>query len=100
MRITLFIAALFLISCDIKNQNPGIIKVNQSMLDSIKLKSDTNYSKPYRNADFVTSEYFINRKDSTVCQLMKDSSGQIRQILIARNNRTLFTAQYYKNGQL
>ena len=70
------------------------------MLDSIRLKSDTNYSKPYRNADFVTSEYFVNRKDSTVCQLMKDSSGEIRQILVAKNNRNLFAAQYYQNGQL
>jgi len=61
---------------------------------------DTTYSKRYRNKEFAVAEYYINRKDTTVCQLMKDSANRIRQILIAKRDRKIFTAEYFSNGQL
>ena len=70
-------------------------------LDSIKKGSDTSWIKPYRNNEFVTAEYYVDRKDSIVTQLMKDSAGMIRQINIAKYDKVrLFFAEYYSNGQI
>jgi antitoxin component YwqK of YwqJK toxin-antitoxin module len=79
----------------------AIIKADMQWLDSIKHKSDTSWIKRYRNNEFVTAEYYIDKKDSIVTQLMKDSAGTIRQIIIARYDHTrLFFGEYYANGQL
>jgi antitoxin component YwqK of YwqJK toxin-antitoxin module len=79
----------------------GIIKPDPHWLDSIKQKSDTSWVKRYRNNEFVTAEYYIDKKDSIVTQLMKDSAGTIRQINIARyDNIRLFFGEYFGNGQL
>jgi antitoxin component YwqK of YwqJK toxin-antitoxin module len=77
-----------------------ILSIDLHWLDSIKSKSDTSYVKKYRNEDFVIAEYFINRRDSTVSQIMKDSAGLIRQIIIARKKQRIFTSSYYPNGQI
>ena len=88
-------------SCSDNKTVKEIIKVNSSWLDSIIKKSDTTWIKSYRNQEFVTAEYFVDRKDSIVAQLMKDSSGTIRQISIAKYDQVrLFFAEYYANGQL
>jgi antitoxin component YwqK of YwqJK toxin-antitoxin module len=89
-------------SCSQKDKIPKeIIKVNTNWLDSIKQKSDTSWTKLYRNNEFVTAEYYVDRKDSIVTQLMKDATGLIRQINIAKyDNIRLFFAEYYANGQL
>jgi antitoxin component YwqK of YwqJK toxin-antitoxin module len=100
MKIVLAIFSIILFTCTQKNQQGKLITINKPWLDSIIGKSDSSYSKHYRNSDFVTAEYFVNRKDSIVCQVMKDSMGNIRQILVAKKSRKLFGAEYYKNGQL
>jgi antitoxin component YwqK of YwqJK toxin-antitoxin module len=99
--LTLFLIIVFN-SCHHKDKETNkIMKVNTNWLDSIKQKSDTSWKKPYRNNEFVTSEYYIDKKDSIVTQLMKDSAGTIRQIIIAKyDNIRLFFAEYYANGQL
>jgi hypothetical protein len=91
---------LFSFGCGAGKKHPEKITVNQAMLDSVRAKSDTSYTKKYRNLDFVTADYIVNRKDSTVCQVMKDSTGMIRQVIIARKEVRMFTAEYYPNGQL
>ena len=88
-------------SCS-ENNKPvkEIIKADTKWLDSIKNKSDTSWIKPYRNKDFAIAEYYVDRKDSIVTQLMKDSAGTIRQINIAKYDMVrLFFAEYYANGQ-
>ena len=70
------------------------------MIDSVIKNSDSSYVKPYKRTDFVNAYFYINKKDSSVCQLMKDSSGTIRQIIISRKKVRIFFAQYYANGQL
>jgi antitoxin component YwqK of YwqJK toxin-antitoxin module len=78
-----------------------VLKVKKEWLDSIIKKSDTSWVKPYRNNEFVTSEYYVDRKDSIVTQLMRDSAGTIRQINIAKYDQVrLFFAEYYANGQI
>lgn len=84
--------------CTQKNSNSNISA--SSFIDSIIKNSDSSYEKPYYRTDFVTASYYTNKKDSSVCQLMKDSAGKIRQIIIAKKNIRTFFAQYYPNGNL
>ncbi len=88
---------LLLVSCAEKKSNNG---TNQSWLDSIIKNSDSSYTKPYNRTDFVTAVFYITKKDSSVCQLMKDSAGITRQIIIAKKGTRIFFGSYYKNGQL
>ena len=78
----------------------AIKKIDSAWLDSIIKNSDSSYTKPYKRTDFVTASFYLDRKDSSVCQLMKDSAGIIRQIIIAKKGTRIFFAQYYSNGQL
>ena len=95
------IILLSICSCNENKPVKEIIKVNRTWLDSIKQKSDTSWVKPYRNQEFVTAEYFVNKKESIVTQIMKDASDTIRQINISKyDNILLFFAEYYPNGQL
>jgi antitoxin component YwqK of YwqJK toxin-antitoxin module len=82
-----------------KQEKPVLVRLNQSWLDSIKHKSDTAFIKQYRNGEFVTAEYFINRKDTTICQVMKDSAQRIRQVILTKSGRKLFGSEYFANGQ-
>ena len=99
--IYLLIVSLLIINCSENKTRREIIKIDTAWLDSIKRKSDTSWIKPYRNKEFATAEYYVDRKDSIVTQLMKDSSCTIRQINIAKyDNIRLFFGEYYANGQL
>ncbi len=95
------ITAVFIISsCKQKQQNVNDKILANSFIDSVIKKSDSSYEKKYYRSDFVTAQYYLNKKDSTVCQLMKDSAGLIRQIIIAKKDTRIFYGSYYKNGQL
>lgn len=95
----LIIIPVFIISgCgqqDVKDK----ILVNR-FIDSIIKKSDSSYEKAYYRSDFVTAQYHVNKKDSTLCQLMKDSAGNIRQVIITKKDTRIFYGFYYKNGQI
>lgn len=78
----------------------NIKKVDTVWLDSIIKASDSTYERPYKRTDFVTAIVYINQKDSTVCQVMKDSANSIRQIILAVKNVRTHFSQYYSNGQL
>ena len=69
-------------------------------LDAFIKQSDSSYNKPYYRTDFVTAWYYINKKDSAVCQVMKDSANNIRQVIIAKKDVRTFFAAFYPNGQL
>lgn len=92
---------LFLFACSTKkNALPSMIRVNNSWLDSIRQSSDTSYVKKYGTSKFANAAYYINNKETIICQVMKDSSDSIRQIIITKNNKRSFFAEYYPNGQL
>jgi antitoxin component YwqK of YwqJK toxin-antitoxin module len=100
MKITslLFVSAICIFSCTQKNGNSKILA--GSFIDSIIKHSDSSYEKPYYRTDFVTASYYVNKKDSTICQMMKDSAGNIRQVIISKKDTRIFFGSYYKNGQL
>lgn len=83
-----------------RKKETEIKRLNQLWLDSIIKISDSTYTKAYKRTEFVTSTFYCQKKDSSVCQVMKDSVGRIRQIIIAKNNHRAFFAQYYTNGQI
>lgn len=89
-------------SCKSKNKTfeSKLITIDKAFIDSIKNTSDTAYIKRYRNSEFVTAEYYLNRSDHTVSQVMRDPANNIRQVLIAKKGKKLFGAEYYANGQL
>ncbi|MEO5944744.1 MAG: hypothetical protein ABIP30_14940 [Ferruginibacter sp.] len=70
------------------------------MLDSIKRSADSIYAKEYFTRDFAEAIYFKNTKDTTLTQVMKDKDSIVRQVIITKNKKRLFYAQYYGNGQL
>ncbi len=83
-----------------KHKQRLIGKLDKVWLDSIIHASDSNYAKPYYRTDFVTAVYYLNRKDSTICQIMKDSSDRIRQVTIMNKGRRTFFGEYFKNGNI
>jgi hypothetical protein len=93
-------AALAIIFVSCTQQKGHTSRLDRSWLDSIVKQSDSSYSKPYYRTDYVTAVYYINKKDATLCQLMKDSAGVIRQIIITKRDIRTFWGQYYANGQL
>ena len=89
---------LLLFSCIQQNRNDKILA--SSFIDSIIKHSDSSYEKTGYRTDFVTTTYYLNKKDSSVCQLMKDSAGKIRQVIITKKDIRIFFGSYYKTGQL
>lgn len=75
-------------------------KLDKHWLDSVIKESDSSYIKSYKRTDFAIAEFYINKKDSSVCQVMKDSADIIRQVIIAKNNIRTHFSRYYANGQL
>ncbi len=101
MRMIVLSACIFLAACSSKQTTKQhTTKLDINWLDSIIKNSDTSYTKPYFRTDFVTASYYFSKKDSSLCQVMKDSMGTIRQISIAAKNIRTFYGQYYNNGQL
>ena len=78
----------------------AIKKIDTRFIDSIIKKSDSTYTKKYKRPDFVTADYYISKKDSTIAQVMRDSAKQIRQVISTRKNIRTHFAQYYENGQI
>lgn len=101
--IALLILAVFVTAgCNDSSSNEPFIdnKLNKAWLNKIINKSDSSYTKPYYRSDFVTATYHINKKDSLLTQVMKDSAGNVKQVMIEKNKVRSFFAQYYINGQV
>ncbi|MEO6232633.1 MAG: hypothetical protein ABJB11_19340 [Ferruginibacter sp.] len=98
--ISFIFICLFITSCasEVK-KSPQLTGVNYHLLDSIKAAADTSYSKKYGTIKFANAIYFINRKDSTVCQVMKDTADSIRQVIITKKGKRSYFSEYYANGQ-
>ena len=100
MKLLVSFLTLFILFTSCSEHAGSAKTINRPWLDSIIKISDSSYTKPYKRTDFVTAVFYINKKDSSVCQLMKDSAGSIRQIVIAKKDIRTFFAQYYENGNL
>lgn len=99
MKIISALTVFFLMLAGCKPKSIQQKTIAENLADSISSHSDSSYTKPYFTPDFVTATYYVNSKDTSLSQVMKDSAGMIRQIIIARKNIRLFYGSYYKNGQ-
>lgn len=75
-------------------------KLNKSWLQDIISDSDSSYSKRYFRRDFATASYYINKSNSTLTQVMRDSLQQVRQVIMEKKEVRTFYAQFYPNGQV
>jgi len=99
--IIIFAVEFFLFGCSSKKEMaPLAIRVNYNLLDSVKRISDSTYVKKYGTKKFANATYYIGNKEAVVCQVMKDLSDTIRQIIVTKNGKRNFIAEYYGNGQL
>ncbi|MEO5948063.1 MAG: hypothetical protein ABIP79_14695 [Chitinophagaceae bacterium] len=99
----IFIVLIFFLTACSNTNNHAIVvksKIDKHWLDSVINNSDSSYIKKYKRTDFAKAEFYINKKDSSVCQVMKDSAGMVRQVIIAKNDVRKHFFQYYANGQL
>ena len=86
--------------CNTHESKTRKITIDQSFIDSIKTAADTSYGKTQYTSNFAWANYYGNRADSTLMQLMKGSDSLIKQVIVTRNNKRIYFAQYYDNGQL
>ncbi len=75
-------------------------RVDMPMLDSVMKLADSVYHKDQYTAEFVTADYYRNKEDSVLMQVMKAKDSSIRQVIITKNNRRIYFAQFYDNGQI
>lgn len=102
-RATLIVILLWVVTgCNNKTYKTptAVNKLDSLWLNSLINNSDSSYSKPYKRTDFVTTFFYINKRDSSVCQVMKDSADHIRQILMVKKNIRTHFSEYFPNGQL
>ncbi|CAN5407384.1 hypothetical protein BH11BAC3_BH11BAC3_43290 [soil metagenome] len=101
MKLLIFVFICLLItSCaSTEKKIQQLTAVDYHLLDSVKAKADTSYSKKYGTIKFANAFYFINKNDSTVCQVMKDTADSIRQVIITKKGKRSYFSEYYANGQ-
>ena len=102
MKGSLFIIGFILFfGCQSKRDTAQkMIRVDHQWLDSIKRSADTFYVKKYGTIKFDRAEYYLDKRNDILCQLMKDSLDSVRQVIITKNSKRSFFAEYYPNGQL
>ena len=90
--------ALIISSCG-GNNNIEKKSVDLALIDSLKKTADTSFYKELLTEDFAAASYYGNRKDSILMQIMKGSDSSIKQIIVTKNDRRIYYAQFYDNGQ-
>ena len=89
---------LIISSCG-ENNNTEKKSVDLALIDSLKKTADTSFYKELLTEDFAAASYYGNRKDSVLMQIMKGSDSSIKQIIVTKNDRRIYYAQFYDNGQ-
>jgi hypothetical protein len=103
MRTLIYCSIAFLfMGCQDQQEVSSVEKdlFKESMLDSLRERSDSTYSRYIGAPEFHSAEQLLSRRDSTITKIMRDSMGNVVAVVQFRNNiRTLFK-EYYSNGQL
>lgn len=100
-RQALAVATLVLSACAGRQQSDiEIIKLDSGLVQDIMATSDKPMVDTPRRKDFYYIEHYLNKSDSTVSRILKDSLGHIVGINQTRKGIRLFVAEYYPNGQI
>ena len=101
MRLIFVVLMLGIISCNEHEVSDiEVIKFNMRIIDSLRSVSDTSFTELTGRSDFFTTEYYINRRDTTQTKIYKDSAGNVVGIIKSKHDIRHFSAEYYPNGQL
>lgn len=92
------LVSVLIISCSETNNTQKKL-VDLDYIDSLKKTADTSFYKELLTADFAAASYFGIKKDTVLMQIMKGSDSSIKQIIVTKNNRRIYFAQFYDNGQ-
>jgi hypothetical protein len=77
-----------------------VIKFDANIIDTLKQTSDTSWTEVLGRKDFYTVDHYMDRRDSIVSKIFKDSLGNVVAFNKAKNEKVFFAAEYYANGQL
>ena len=99
--LTIFGLLIIIVSCGQTNKSDiEVIKFDAKIIDHLRRTSDTTYSEHVGRTDFYTVEYFVNRRDSVITKIFKDSIGNVVAQNKARNDKVFFAIEYFPNGQV
>lgn len=76
-----------------------VIKVPQSILDSLAANSDSMFTKVLGGTELYAFDQYIGKNVNNTAKVIKDTAGNVRVITIVRNNYRSFFQEYYANGQ-
>jgi hypothetical protein len=92
---------VFVISCRNKMEGPvEVIRIDPSFIDSIRKESDTSYTRSIGAGEFYTAEQLLDREDSTITKILRDTAGRVTGMVQYRKGIRTFIGEYYINGQL
>ncbi len=95
------LVCVYIFGCSAKKDSlPQKIGINYAWMDSVMQSADTVFEKKYGTTKFANATYYNNQQQDIICQVMRDSSDSIRQIIMTKNGQRIFLAEYYANGQL
>lgn len=103
LRLAGFLLFTFYFSTSCRQNIPNeyqIKRVNLPYLDSVMKTADSVYHKNQYTAELASADYYRNEKDSLLMEVMKAKDSSIRQVIITKNNRRIYFAQFYDNGQM
>jgi hypothetical protein len=101
IRPILFCFIISLLSCK-QREVAAIetIKFDNKLIDTLKTISDTTYSTFIGRHDFYYADLYVIKSDSFITKILKDSLGNVVGLNKSKNGMTIFSAEYYPNGQL
>jgi hypothetical protein len=95
----LFCLILF-VACGSPNRsNIEILKIDSVQLKHVWEADHSPTIDTLRRPDFYTKERYINKNDSIVTVLLKDSIGYIVGMRQTKSGINIFVCEYYPNGQ-
>ena len=77
-----------------------VIKFDNQIIVDLQKGSDTTYTEYTGQYESYIAEYFVNRSDSLITKILKDSFENVVGLHVTKNDHLLTVAEYYRNGQL
>lgn len=100
MKNIAIIVIIIMVSCkQAPKSEIEIIKFDTSIIDFLHQNSDTTYTEYIGLKDFYTFEFYVNRNDSIINKIGKDSNGNVVGHFKIKNDIVFFAFEYYPNGQ-
>jgi hypothetical protein len=77
-----------------------VIKFDNQIIVDLQKGSDTTYTEYTGQYESYLAEYYVNRSDSVITKILKDSFENVVGLHVSKNDHLLVVAEYHRNGQL